>query len=177
MRPLAWAPWSEQCLRWVGQKRYQGGSPTVPGPAHLTSLPLYPHRDWEHVCFLSRPWRIVDGGLNASVCKGMMESLLYHIMTRPGIPESCLLQHYQEVLQPVAVLELLQVCGATTVGGFPHSPDPQPPPCSPSWPATTQAQQLHDLFSWGPGHGCTLWGRRVSHALPPASCPSALLRS
>lgn len=122
--------------------------PTVPGPAHLMSLPLYPHRDWEHVCFLSRPWRIVDGGLNATVCKGMMESLLYHIMTRPGIPESCLLQHYQEVLQPVAVLELLQVCGATTVGGFPHSPDPQPPPCSPSWPATTQAQQLHDLFSW-----------------------------
>lgn len=60
------------------------------------------------MCFLSRPWRIVDGGLNAAVCKGMMESLLYHIMTRPGIPESCLLQHYQEVLHPVAVLELLQ---------------------------------------------------------------------
>lgn len=38
-----------------------------------------------------------------------MEALLYHIMSRPGIPESCLLQHYQGVLQPVAVLELLQV--------------------------------------------------------------------
>lgn len=38
-----------------------------------------------------------------------MEAVLYHIMSRPGVPESCLLQHYQGVLQPVAVLELLQV--------------------------------------------------------------------
>lgn len=38
-----------------------------------------------------------------------MEAVLYHIMTRPGVPESCLLQHYQGVLQPIAVLELLQV--------------------------------------------------------------------
>lgn len=39
----------------------------------------------------------------------MMEAVLYHVMTRPGVPESCLLQHYQGVLQPIAVLELLQV--------------------------------------------------------------------
>lgn len=43
------------------------------------------------------------------VCKGMMEAVLYHIMSRPGVPESCLLQYYQGVLQPVAVLELLRV--------------------------------------------------------------------
>ncbi|XP_076997566.1 general transcription factor 3C polypeptide 1 isoform X2 [Tamandua tetradactyla] len=67
-------------------------------------------KDCENICFVSRPWRIVDGYLNAPVCKGMLEALLYHIMTRPGIPESTLLQHYQGVLQPVAVLELLQVC-------------------------------------------------------------------
>ncbi|XP_006859958.1 PREDICTED: general transcription factor 3C polypeptide 1 [Chrysochloris asiatica] len=65
-------------------------------------------RDCENICFVGRPWRIVDGHLNTPVCKGMMEALLYHIMTRPGIPESHLLQHYQGVLQPVAVLELLQ---------------------------------------------------------------------
>ncbi|KAM9208609.1 general transcription factor 3C polypeptide 1 [Dugong dugon] len=64
--------------------------------------------DCESICFIGRPWRIVDGHLNVPVCKGMMEALLYHIMTKPGIPESCLLQHYQGVLQPVAVLELLQ---------------------------------------------------------------------
>lgn len=70
-----------------------------------------PCRDCESVCFIGRPWRVVDGHLNLPVCKGMMEAMLYHIMTRPGIPENCLLRHYQGVLQPVAVLELLQVWG------------------------------------------------------------------
>lgn len=67
------------------------------------------HRDCENISFVARPWRIVDGHLNMPVCKGMMEAVLYHIMTRPGIPESCLLRHYRGVLQPIAVLELLQV--------------------------------------------------------------------
>lgn len=62
----------------------------------------------ERVCFVGRPWRGVDGRLNMPVCKGMMEAVLYHIMSRPGVPESCLLQYYQGVLQPVAVLELLR---------------------------------------------------------------------
>ncbi|KAK2101506.1 hypothetical protein P7K49_019172 [Saguinus oedipus] len=53
----------------------------------------------------------MDSHLNLPMYKGMMEAMLYHIMTRPGIPESCLLCHYQGVLQPVAVLELLQVRG------------------------------------------------------------------
>lgn len=61
------------------------------------------------MCFVGRPWRGVDGRLNMPVCKGMMEAVLYHIMSRPGVPESCLLQYYQGVLQPVAVLELLRV--------------------------------------------------------------------
>lgn len=53
----------------------------------------------------------------------MMEAVLYHIMTRPGVPESCLLQHYQGVLQPVAVLELLQVRrGAGTGKGSTQAP-------------------------------------------------------
>ncbi|KAG8513544.1 LOW QUALITY PROTEIN: General transcription factor 3C polypeptide 1, partial [Galemys pyrenaicus] len=65
-------------------------------------------KDCESICFVGRPWRIVDGHLNTPVCKGMMEAVLYHIMARPGIPESCLLQHYQGVLQPIAVHELLQ---------------------------------------------------------------------
>jgi len=52
----------------------------------------------------------VDGNLNKPVCKGMMEAVLYHIMTKPGITEGMLLQHYTGTLQPVAVLEILQVC-------------------------------------------------------------------
>uniref|UniRef100_A0A8C3ISG2 Ral transcription factor IIIC subunit 1 n=1 Tax=Chrysemys picta bellii TaxID=8478 RepID=A0A8C3ISG2_CHRPI len=62
----------------------------------------------ENVCFIGRPWRIVDGNLNKPVCKGMMEAVLYHIMTKPGITENTLLQHYVGVLQPVSVLEILQ---------------------------------------------------------------------
>uniref|UniRef100_A0A5F8H7P1 Ral transcription factor IIIC subunit 1 n=1 Tax=Monodelphis domestica TaxID=13616 RepID=A0A5F8H7P1_MONDO len=72
------------------------------------------NRDCENVCFIGRPWRIVDGHLNKPVCKGMMEAVLYHIMTKPGIPENTLLQHYQGVLQPIAVLEILQ--GLETLG-------------------------------------------------------------
>ncbi|MBN3305138.1 TF3C1 factor, partial [Amia calva] len=60
------------------------------------------------VSFISRPWRIVDGSLNQPVCKGMLEALLFHIMTRPGVPQPVLLRHYSGVLQPVVVLELLQ---------------------------------------------------------------------
>ncbi|KAM4631775.1 general transcription factor 3C polypeptide 1 [Discoglossus pictus] len=59
--------------------------------------------------FMGRPWKIVDGNLNKPVCKGMLEAVLYHIMTKPGIPEATLLQHYSGVIQPVIVLELLQV--------------------------------------------------------------------
>ncbi|NXG68889.1 TF3C1 factor, partial [Baryphthengus martii] len=68
----------------------------------------------EKVCFIGRPWRIVDGNLNKPVCKGMMEAVLYHIMTKPGITEDVLLQHYVGVLQPVAILEILQ--GLETLG-------------------------------------------------------------
>ncbi|XP_054069149.1 general transcription factor 3C polypeptide 1 isoform X2 [Rissa tridactyla] len=71
-------------------------------------------RACENVCFIGRPWRIVDGNLNKPVCKGMMEAVLYHIMTKPGVTEGTLLQHYMGVLQPVAVLEILQ--GLETLG-------------------------------------------------------------
>ncbi|XP_068003315.1 general transcription factor 3C polypeptide 1 isoform X2 [Melanerpes formicivorus] len=71
-------------------------------------------RACENVCFIGRPWRIVDGKLNKPVCKGMMEAVLYHIMTKPGLTQDLLLQHYLGVLQPVAVLEILQ--GLETLG-------------------------------------------------------------
>lgn len=51
----------------------------------------------------------MDGKLNKPVCKGMMEAMLYHVMTKPGVTQAGLLQHYCGVLQPVAVLEILQV--------------------------------------------------------------------
>uniref|UniRef100_A0A8D2NGP9 Ral transcription factor IIIC subunit 1 n=1 Tax=Zonotrichia albicollis TaxID=44394 RepID=A0A8D2NGP9_ZONAL len=71
-------------------------------------------KDPESVSFVGRPWRIVDGKLNQPVCKGMMEAVLYHVMSKPGVPQAGLLQHYSGVLQPVAVLEILQ--GLETLG-------------------------------------------------------------
>ncbi|NXL90567.1 TF3C1 factor, partial [Alectura lathami] len=76
---------------------------SLPGPSQAAK-----DRGCENVCFIGRPWRIVDGNLNKPVCKGMMEAVLYHIMTKPGITEGMLLQHYVGTLQPVAVLEILQ---------------------------------------------------------------------
>uniref|UniRef100_A0A8C0BDB5 General transcription factor IIIC subunit 1 n=1 Tax=Buteo japonicus TaxID=224669 RepID=A0A8C0BDB5_9AVES len=80
----------------------------------ISSLEQSASEACEKVCFIGRPWRIVDGNLNKPVCKGMMEAVLYHIMTKPGITEDMLLQHYMGVLQPVAVLEILQ--GLETLG-------------------------------------------------------------
>ncbi|CAN9510592.1 unnamed protein product [Ophioblennius macclurei] len=62
----------------------------------------------EEVSFISRPWRMVDGKLNRQVCKGMLEAVLYHIMSRPGVTQQALLEHYKDLLQPVAVMDLVQ---------------------------------------------------------------------
>lgn len=60
------------------------------------------------VSFISRPWRMVDGKLNRLVCKGMLEAVLYQIMSLPGLTQETLVQHYKDVLQPMAVLDLVQ---------------------------------------------------------------------
>ncbi|XP_035516207.1 general transcription factor 3C polypeptide 1-like isoform X2 [Morone saxatilis] len=62
-----------------------------------------------NVSFISRPWRMVDSSLNRQVCKGMLEAILYHIMYRPGLTQQALVEHYKDVLQAVAVLDLVQV--------------------------------------------------------------------
>ncbi|XP_061576125.1 general transcription factor 3C polypeptide 1-like [Cololabis saira] len=64
--------------------------------------------DEENLSFISRPWRLVDGKLNRQVCKGMLEAVLYHIMSRPGLTQQSLVEHYKDLLQPVAVLEIVQ---------------------------------------------------------------------
>uniref|UniRef100_A0A667WWP0 Ral transcription factor IIIC subunit 1 n=1 Tax=Myripristis murdjan TaxID=586833 RepID=A0A667WWP0_9TELE len=70
------------------------------------SSTFHPHR--HTVSFISRPWRMVDGQLNRPVCKGMLEGVLYHIMSRPGLTQQTLVEHYKNVLQPVVVLDLVQ---------------------------------------------------------------------
>uniref|UniRef100_A0A2H6NJZ4 Uncharacterized protein n=1 Tax=Micrurus carvalhoi TaxID=3147026 RepID=A0A2H6NJZ4_9SAUR len=85
---------------------FQEGSETLNGGAARQSLQVETRRD--SICFVGRPWRIVDGSLNKPVCKGIMEGVLGHIMTKPGITEAALQHHYLGVLQPVALLEVLQ---------------------------------------------------------------------
>lgn len=63
--------------------------------------------------FISRPWRLVDGKLNRQVCKGMLEAVLYHIMSRPGLTQQTLVEYYKDVLQPVVVLDIVQVSKKT----------------------------------------------------------------
>ncbi|XP_035036603.2 general transcription factor 3C polypeptide 1 [Hippoglossus stenolepis] len=81
----------------------------------------------ENVSFISRPWRLVDGKLNRLVCKGMLESLLYQIMSRPGVTQQALVEHYTNVLQPMAVLDLVQALldiGAVVKKTLVKSPKP-----------------------------------------------------
>ncbi|KAM4829869.1 general transcription factor 3C polypeptide 1 [Thomomys bottae] len=144
------------------------GTPCVPGPEQLSCQvhspedaadprgptkscmaagpsPATQERRHENICFVSRPWRSVDGHLNVPVCKGMMEAMLYHVMSRPGIAESGLLEYYEGVLQPVAVLELLQSLEA--LGCVRKRVLRKPPPVSLfSRPAAEAAP--------GPGDGC-----------------------
>ncbi|XP_024115457.1 general transcription factor 3C polypeptide 1 [Oryzias melastigma] len=65
-------------------------------------------KEEDALSFISRPWRLIDGSVNRSVCKGMLEGLLHHIMAQPGLTQQALLEHYRNVLQPVAALDLVQ---------------------------------------------------------------------
>lgn len=78
--------------------------------SRVSSLsPVSSHPHSENVSFISRPWRVVDGNLNRQVCKGMLEAILYHIMFHPGVTQQSLVEHYKDTLQPMAVLDLVQV--------------------------------------------------------------------
>ncbi|CAG5928749.1 unnamed protein product [Menidia menidia] len=77
--------------------------------AEACSPPTASADEEESLSFISRPWRLVDGKLNRPVCKGMLEALLCHVMSRPGLTQQSLVEHYKDVLQPVAVLDLMQV--------------------------------------------------------------------
>lgn len=52
---------------------------------------------------------MVDGSVNRPVCKGMLEAVLYNIMSRPGLTQQTLVETYKDVLQPMALLDLVQV--------------------------------------------------------------------
>ncbi|XP_035993309.1 general transcription factor 3C polypeptide 1 [Fundulus heteroclitus] len=74
----------------------------------VCALPSGSDETEENLSFISRPWRFIDGKVNRPVCKGILEAVLYHIMSRPGLTQQALLVHYKDILQPVAVLDIVQ---------------------------------------------------------------------
>ncbi|XP_059510098.1 general transcription factor 3C polypeptide 1-like isoform X2 [Stegostoma tigrinum] len=90
------------------RSKLQGEDDTVENVRVENMAQTQSESEYEQISFVCHPWRIVDGSLNKPVCKGMIEAMLYHIMTKPGITEQKLLSYYNAVLQPVIVLEILQ---------------------------------------------------------------------
>ncbi|XP_029009118.1 general transcription factor 3C polypeptide 1 [Betta splendens] len=123
--------------------------------------------DEEQVSFISRPWRLVDGKVNRPVCKGMLEAVLYHIMSRPGLTQQTLMQHYTDVLQPVALLELVQALldlGCVTKRTLRKSPKASLFSCSVNQTSGTGAQMEEpDAVFYEPTVSCCL---RLSQLLP-----------
>uniref|UniRef100_A0A8D2ZF46 General transcription factor 3C polypeptide 1 n=1 Tax=Scophthalmus maximus TaxID=52904 RepID=A0A8D2ZF46_SCOMX len=122
----------------------------------------------ENVSFISRPWRMVDGKLNRLVCKGMLESVLYHIMTRPGLTHQSLVEHYKDVLQPMAVLDLLQALldmGCLTKKTLVKSPKPSlfSRPVCPTRSEMGEMLEEPDAVFYEPTISCCL---RLSQVLP-----------
>nr|XP_040041912.1 general transcription factor 3C polypeptide 1 isoform X1 [Gasterosteus aculeatus aculeatus] len=91
----------ERKLRRVRLKSIDGAGEEAAGSAAGADDP-------SNRSFISRPWRMVDGNLNRQVCKFMLEAVMYHVMSRPGLTQQTLVEHYKDKLQPMAVLDLLQ---------------------------------------------------------------------
>uniref|UniRef100_A0A1A8EMJ4 General transcription factor IIIC, polypeptide 1, alpha 220kDa n=2 Tax=Nothobranchius korthausae TaxID=1143690 RepID=A0A1A8EMJ4_9TELE len=91
------------------RKRTRSSNLDEDGKEEAESVPTESADDErENVSFISRPWRFTDGKVNRPVCKGLLEAVLYHIMSLPGVTQQALLEHYKNALQPVVVLDLLQ---------------------------------------------------------------------
>lgn len=66
-------------------------------------------RLYQRVFVVPRPWRQTDGTVNRPTLKLMLESVLILVMSRPGITYTDVTAQYNPILQPVPVLELLEV--------------------------------------------------------------------
>ncbi|PWA32581.1 hypothetical protein CCH79_00015035, partial [Gambusia affinis] len=121
----------------------------------------------ENLSFISRPWRFIDGKVNRPVCKAMLEGVLYHIMSQPGLTQQTLLEHYKDTLQPVAVLDIVQALielGCVTERTLVK--DPKPSLFSSSAPASrgsTVALEEPDTVFYEPTISCCL---RLCRVLP-----------
>uniref|UniRef100_A0AAQ4P112 B-block binding subunit of TFIIIC domain-containing protein n=1 Tax=Gasterosteus aculeatus aculeatus TaxID=481459 RepID=A0AAQ4P112_GASAC len=109
----------------------QGGADESPNPEAEGGKPSPPGEDGDsNRSFISRPWRMVDGNLNRQVCKFMLEAVMYHVMSRPGLTQQTLVEHYKDKLQPMAVLDLLQVGALIELGCVTRNTLSRPPKAS-----------------------------------------------
>ncbi|XP_032419900.1 general transcription factor 3C polypeptide 1 [Xiphophorus hellerii] len=119
----------------------------------------------ENLSFISRPWRFIDGKVNRPVCKAILEAVLYHIMSQPGLTQQTLLEHYKDALQPVAVLDIVQALielGCVTKRTLVK--DPKPSLFSGSAPASrgsTVSLEEPDAVFYEPTISCCLQLCRV----------------
>ncbi|XP_054912510.1 general transcription factor 3C polypeptide 1 [Poeciliopsis prolifica] len=121
----------------------------------------------ENLSFISRPWRFIDGKVNRPVCKAILEAVLYHIMSQPGLTQQTLLEHYKDALQPVTVLDIVQALlelGCVTKRTLVK--DPKPSLFRSSAPASrgsTVATEEPDTVFYEPTISCCL---RLCRVLP-----------
>lgn len=68
-----------------------------------------PTSTYEKVRALCRPWKKPEGLLNRNTLKMMLESLMFFIMSRPGVSEETIFTKYNPMLQPMPIRELLEL--------------------------------------------------------------------
>ena len=83
--------------------------PQVDGPADEPEETSEPP---PMVYVLPRPWKTPDGAVNRPVLDMMLRGVLFHIMTAPGVNLTNLVKKYGPILQPVPLLDVLEVRNA-----------------------------------------------------------------
>merc|ERR1712142_119502 len=63
----------------------------------------------ERVRIIIRPWKAIDGTVNKPTLRTMLQSLLTHLMTKPGVTFEDVCKKYSPIIQAVPLLELLEM--------------------------------------------------------------------
>ena len=58
---------------------------------------------------LPRPWKTPEGTINRAALSSMLESICLFLLEHPGISREVFLEKYQKVLQPIVLLEFIEV--------------------------------------------------------------------
>ena len=64
---------------------------------------------YQKIRIVARPWRTPDGAVNRPILRMMLEGILTYLMTNPGLTHDQLVEKYNPILQPVCLIEILEV--------------------------------------------------------------------